>query len=148
MLRSALYMHVKDEFKILYQSLFENATHHMNLIRLLNTVKNGMTRNELINKSNFSSGGTITNVISELEESGFISSYLSFDKISKEAIYKLTDEYSLFYLKFVESKRATGPGTWLRLSEGNSFRSWSGYAFEAICIKHLEQLKIVLNISY
>jgi hypothetical protein len=62
-------------------------------------------------------------------------------------VYRLTDEYSLFYLKFVERTPATGAGTWLRISEGSSFKSWSGYALEAICLKHIPQIKKALYIS-
>ena len=117
---------LKEEFKILYESLFDNASHHTAVIRLLYGVGKGMTRNEIIRNSHLSSGGTTTKVLTELEESGFVASYIPFDKTSKELVYRLTDEYSLFYLKFVERSRATGAGTWLRMSEGNSFKSWSG----------------------
>lgn len=138
---------LKDEFKILYESLYDNATHHIAVIRLLYDAGKGMTRNEIISSSHLSSGGTTTNVLTELEESGFVASYIPFDKTSKELVYRLTDEYSLFYLKFVERSRATGAGSWLRISEGSSFKSWSGYAFEAICLKHIPQIKKALHIS-
>lgn len=138
---------LKDEFKILYESLFDNAAHHKAVIRLLYGVGKGMTRNEIIRSSHLSSGGTTTKVLTELEESGFVASYIPFDKTSKELVYRLTDEYSLFYLKFVERSRTTGAGTWLRMSESNFFKSWSGYAFEAICLKHLPQLKKALHIE-
>ena len=138
---------LKDEFKILYESLFENATHHIAVIRLLYATGKGMTRNEIINSSYLSSGGTTTKILTELEESGFIAAYIPFDKTSKELVYRLTDEYSLFYLKFIEGRRASGANTWLRLSEGSSFKSWSGYAFEAICLKHLLQIKKALKIE-
>ncbi|MFM9909197.1 MAG: AAA family ATPase [Chitinophagaceae bacterium] len=138
---------LKDEFKILYESLYENAASHIAVIRLLYEVGKGMTRNEIIRSSHLSSGGTTTNVLTELEESGFVASYIPFDKTSKELVYRLTDEYSLFYLKFIERSRATGTNTWLRISEGNSFKSWSGYAFESICLKHLPQIKKALHIE-
>ena len=138
---------LKEEFKILYESLFDNAAHHIVVIRLLYDARKGMTRNEIISSSHLSSGGTATNVFTELEESGFVATYIPFDKTSKDLVYRLMDEYSLFYLKFVERSRATGAGTWLRISESNSFKSWSGFAFEAICLKHLPQLKKALHIE-
>jgi uncharacterized protein len=138
---------LKDEFKILYESLFDNAAHHVAVIRLLYSTGKGITRNGIISTSHLSSGGTTTKVLNELEESGFIASYVPFDKTSKELVYRLTDEYSFFYLKFVEKGRATGIGTWLRISEGSSFKSWCGYAFEAICLKHLQQIKKALHIE-
>jgi len=108
---------------------------HTAVIRLLYGESKGMTRNEIIRSSHLSSGGTTTKVLTEPEESGFVASHIPFDKTSKELVYRLTDEYSLFYLKFVERSWTTSAGTWLRMSEGNSFKSWSGYAFEAICLK-------------
>lgn len=38
-------------------------------------------------------------------------------------------------------------GTWLRLSASPSFTSWSGFAFESICQKHIVQLKRALGIE-
>lgn len=131
----------------MYESLFDNAAHHIAVIRLLYGMGKGMTRNEIINSSHLTFGGTTTKVLTELEESGFIAAYIPFDKTSKEVVYRLTDEYSLFYLKFIEKSRATGAGTWLRLSESSSWKSWSGYAYETICLKHLPQIKQALAIE-
>lgn len=83
----------------------------------------------------------------ELEQSGFITHYIPFEKTSRDTLYKLTDEYSLFYLKFVERTRATGPGTWEKIAKGQSYNSWSGFAFEAICHKHVEQIIKALKIE-
>jgi uncharacterized protein len=138
---------LKNEFDILYESLFDDATNHTTIIRLLYSIAKGMTRNELLANSKFSSGGTITQLINELEESGFITGYVPFDKVSKEIVYRLTDEYSIFYMRFVEKRRTSGTGTWLRLSESNFFKSWSGYAFESICLKHIAAIKKALKIS-
>jgi hypothetical protein len=38
-------------------------------------------------------------------------------------------------------------GTWIRLSTGSSWKSWSGYAFESICQKHFPLLKKALRIE-
>lgn len=138
---------LKDEFKILYESLFDNAARHIAIIRLLSGKNKGLTRNELIENSTLSSGGTTSKVLTELEEAGFITPYIPFEKNSKEVVYRLTDEYSLFYLKFIEKSRTTGKGTWLRISESAGFKSWSGYAFEAICLKHILEVKRALNIE-
>ena len=47
-------------------------------------------------------------MLEELEESGFIKSVLPYDKISKDAIYRLIDEFSIFYLKFMDKNRSSG----------------------------------------
>jgi hypothetical protein len=53
----------------------------------------------------------------------------------------------LFYLKFVENSRATGAGTWIKKTATPSWKSWSGYAFEGICLKHTDKIKQALGIS-
>ncbi|MBO0934187.1 AAA family ATPase [Fibrella aquatilis] len=138
---------LQDEFKNLYAALFNRADRHVALIKLLANKPQGLTRNELIASGSFQSGGTVTQLLSELFESGFIAHYLPFGKTSKDAIYKLTDEYSLFYLKFIDNSRANGPGTWLSKSMGQSWTSWAGLAFEQIGQKHMPQLKQALGIA-
>lgn len=138
---------LRDEFDKLYGSLFDNASHHTSVIKALSTISKGLTRNEIIDAAGLSSGGTTTNVLSELEESGFILSYIPYERTSKETVFRLSDEYSLFYLKYIGKSRASGTGTWERLSEQASWKSWSGYAFEAACFKHIPQIKAALGIA-
>lgn len=136
---------LNDEFKNLYAALFSKADRHVSLVRLLAGKPQGLTRNELV-KNGFQSGGSTTQLLNELLESGFIAQYAPYGKTSKDAIYKLTDEYSLFYLKFVDGSRATGAGTWLNKSMGQSWTSWAGLAFEQICQKHIRAIKQALGI--
>ena len=136
-----------DEFKNLYYSLFDDAANHINIIRALAQKASGLTRSEIIEACKLSSGGGTTQLLEELTESGFISPYIPLKKNVKDSIYKLTDEYSLFYLKFIENSKSKGPGTWIKFSTGSSWKSWSGYAFESICMKHVAQIKKALGIE-
>lgn len=136
-----------DEFKNLYHSLFDNARYHIDVIRVLARNKAGLTRGEIIEGCKLTSGGGITQLLEELKESGFITSYVPFNRNIKESIYKLTDEYSHFYIKFIENTRSKGPGSWITFSTGASWKSWSGYAFESICMKHTPFIKKGLGIE-
>ncbi|NVO19534.1 MAG: AAA family ATPase [Bacteroidetes bacterium] len=136
-----------EEFETLYLSLFENARNHMEVIRALARKNSGLTRNEIIESCKLTSGGGATQLLEELTESGFITPYIPFDRTAKDSLYRLTDEYSLFYIKFIENSKSFGPGTWIRFSTGASWKSWSGYAFENICIKHTILLKKALGIE-
>jgi len=138
---------LNDEFKNLYFSLFELASRHIEVVRALANKTKGLTRSEIISACKFSSGGRTTALLNELAESGFITAYLPFEKTIKDSVYKLTDEYSLFYIKFIEHRKSQGPGTWINFSRESSWKSWSGYAFESICIKHIPQLKKALGIG-
>ncbi|MET0637015.1 MAG: ATP-binding protein [Chitinophagaceae bacterium] len=138
---------LKTEFNDLYKSLFAHAESHVAIVRALSKTARGMTRAEIIQACGFTTGGWTTELFDELERSGFITQYIPFDRTVRDAIYKLSDEYSLFYLKFIEGTRATGAGTWLRVSQTQSYSSWSGFAFEAVCQKHVDAIKQSLGIA-
>ena len=138
---------LRDEFGGLYSSLFTDSTDHMKIIGALASKPWGLTRNQLIESCKIASGGTLSKLLSELEDSGFIISYIPFDKNSSDKIFKLQDEYSLFYLKFIRNSRLTGTGTWLRQLSSATWKSWSGFAFERVCLKHIAQIETSLGIS-
>jgi AAA+ ATPase superfamily predicted ATPase len=135
------------EFNNLYHSLFDDAARHLAIVIALASNPSGMTRTELITKTKLTSGGTVTGLLEELIESGFVTDWQPYDKKSKDTIYKLADEFTHFYLKFMASNRSSGEGVWQSFSSGQSWRSWSGVAFERVCLKHLNQLKRELGIS-
>jgi len=136
-----------DEFNNLFLSLFDDAATHMSIIKALAKKGTGLTRTEIMETCRISSGGGATQILDELTESGFITPYIPFDRTSKDRLFKLTDEYSRFYLKFIDGKRVAGHGTWMSLSTGATWKSWSGFAFESICMKHTAQLKKALGIE-
>jgi uncharacterized protein len=138
---------LKTEFTNLYQSLFANAGHHKAIVRELAKKSQGLSRAEIIEACKFTTGGSTTGLFEDLEESGFIRQYIPFGKTSRDSLYKLSDEYSLFYLKFIEHARAGGTGAWHKIASGQSYTSWSGFAFEAVCQKHVPQIKRALGIA-
>ena len=135
------------EFKNLYQSLFDEAGNHVSVIRALAKKGSGLTRYEIIEACELTSGGGTSQLLDELLESGFISRYIPFGKTAKDTVYKLSDEYSRFYLKFIEHSRSQGKGTWIKFSRETSWKSWSGNAFEGICLNHVYQIKKALGIE-
>jgi AAA+ ATPase superfamily predicted ATPase len=136
-----------DEFPKLYASLFENSEAHVKVIQSLAARHQGLTRKEIVQSSGLPEGGSASTVIEELLHSGFISAYQPFGKKKKDRLYRLTDEFSLFYLRFMENRRQEGPGTWQQWSKTQAYAVWTGYAFENICLKHVSQIKKALGIS-
>ena len=70
-----------------------------------------------------------------------------YDHKVKDTVYRLVDEYSLFYLTWFETNRTSGADVWLRKSASRNFDTWCGYAFEALCLKHVMQIKKALGIG-
>ena len=138
---------LRDEFDRLYASLFAHPDRHVKVIRSLHRKRQGLTRNELLTAAGLSTGGGSSNVLDQLVESGFVMRCLPFGQRRKEALYRLADEYSLFYLSWIERHQTSGQHTWLSRASSPAWRAWSGYAFESICLKHAVQLKRALGIE-
>lgn len=138
---------LREEFDNLYPALFDNPERHLAVVRALSNKPSGLTRNQLIETCGFDSGGSVTKMLEELLESGFVQQYLPFGKSSKDSIFKLSDEYTIFYLKFIENSKAFGEGAWMNQSQTPAYRTWCGLAFENTCLKHIAQIKKGLGIS-
>ncbi len=138
---------LQDEFSKLYGALFDNPESHLEVVQALSKKHKGLTRSEILQTTNLAEGGGTTKILKELTQSGFITSYYPFGKRKKDSLYRLTDEYSLFYLQFIKHNKSEGKGIWQQLQQTQPYKSWSGYAFESICLKHLPQIKKALGIS-
>lgn len=135
------------EFQNLFTSLFKNAELYEHIIIALSTKLIGMTRKEISQATGIKSGGNLTDKLEALEESGFITRYTPFNKKSKDFIYRLSDFYSLFYLKFIKKNTNYDKGIWTNAIDNPAQRAWGGYAFEQICLAHTPQIKKALEIG-
>jgi AAA+ ATPase superfamily predicted ATPase len=138
---------LRDEFSRLYTALFANAENHIAAVVALAKSRQGLTRPEIVKSAQLPEGGNTSRVLEELEQSGFVTSYFPFGKRKKDMLYRLTDEYSLFYLRFIEQNRDGGDETWNQLSQTQTAKIWAGYAYENACLKHLPNIKKALGIA-
>ena len=136
-----------SEFTRLFASLFENDEQHVAVVRALAKKRIGLTRGELVDQAKVPNGGSLTKLLNELDESGFITIYGSYRKRRRDRLYRLTDFYSLFYLTYIERLESQGSATFTQLSSLPAWRAWSGYAFENVCLAHVPQIKQSLGIS-
>lgn len=136
---------LRNEYRNLYSALFESYATHEAIVKVLATSWTGMTRDQVIEKGQLSSGGGVTKAIEELELSGFVTETFAIDKKSKGSLLRLTDEFSVFYWHWMQSKSATL--SWLRQASGRRYEAWCGYAFEALCFKHLDAIRAAIGIS-
>jgi hypothetical protein len=138
---------LRTEFDNLYSSLFANPERYESIITALSSTWKSMSRIEIIEHTDITDGGGLTMMLQELEQSGFISSYIPFGKKKKDTLFRLTDCYSLFYLKFIRDIPAKETISWQSLSQTQKWVTWTGYAFENICFQHIDQIKSALSIA-
>ena len=138
---------LRTEFGRVFASLFEHHERHEAMVRTLASHTTGLTRAELATHSGSASGGGLTRRLKELEESGFVLQTTRFGRDVKDAKYRLGDEYSLFYLRWIEKHRSRARNVWATKRGSPAWRAWSGYTFEGICLKHAAQLKRALGIE-
>ena len=135
---------LKKEFNNLYASLFKNAHLHVAIVQALANKNKGLTRQEIIEETGLSSGGGMTTLLSELIECSFITEIYPINKTKEDKLYRLIDEFSLFYFKFMYKSKITD---WTTIFSKQSYKIWCGYAFETVCMKHVAKIKNKLGIS-
>ena len=138
---------LRNEFKNLYKSLFNKHEKHLSIVMALAKKSMGLTREEIIAETGLPNAGSVTRLLDELEESGFIMKYSPTGKKARNSIYQLCDFYTLFYLKFIKNAPAKDSNQWMSQIDSPRYRAWAGYAFEQVCLGHVQQIKRALGIS-
>lgn len=137
---------LRHEFQILLKSLFDNSEAHKQIIQALTKKKTGLTRNEILSNINTADGGGLTRTLSELMASDFIRKYKKYGNKSRDAVYQLTDPFTLFHHRFLQNYD-NETNYWLNLIHTPAVLVWQGNAFEIVGLLHVEQIKIALGIS-
>jgi hypothetical protein len=135
---------LRNEFSNLYASLFDNPERHLDIVKELAKHPQGRTRTQL--SKAYTSGGRLSRTLFELEEASFITQHEPFGGKTNGAVYRLTDEYSLFYLKWIDGKGIAGGNAFFNTGT-HAWQAWSGYALEALAFKHIEQILNALQIG-
>ena len=123
---------LSNEFNLLYASLFKSPEQYIDVVTALGRKKVGMTREEIITAIDKPSNGT---------------KYSGYGKKTKQAIYQLVDNYTLFYFKFIQQNKNNDEHFWSVSIDSATHRAWSGLAFERLCMAHTQQIKAGLGIS-
>ena len=137
---------LKGEFDELYSSLFRDAISYKKVVAALAKKKIGMTRLELIEALDISTTGRLSEILKTLEASGFIRSYRSYGAKKKNAIYQLTDPFTLFHFRFLETP-STDEHFWSSTLSSPAQAAWRGLAFERLCLLHLPQVRRALGVG-
>lgn len=141
-----------EEFDRLFASLFAKHHNHVNIVKALASTPRGLTRSEILTKTGLPDGGNSSLYLKQLEQSGFIAATPMYGRKKRGRFYRLSDEYCLFFLKWIDPMIPMAAGDmesdyWMRQSQRPTWASWAGYAFEGLCIKHISEIKRALGIS-
>ena len=136
-----------QEFEALYASLFKKTHRHLSIITALAKKKKGMLREELRKTSKLADNADFSKALQELEQCGFIRKYTCIGKKSKDAIYQLIDNYTLFYFDFISENVNGNEHFWSASASSALHYSWAGRAFERVCMQHVNQIKAALGFS-
>ena len=143
-----------DEFDNLFSSLFEDSGNYIEIIKAIASHRSGIGQEALFKKlSQTSKGSGGLARLKSLEDAGFIISFKPHFHKERGIYYRVIDEYTLFYLYWIaplkETKMSSAltKGYWQALTQTPKWFSWAGYAFEAICYKHLREIREALELS-
>ena len=135
---------LKNEYDMLFKSLFANPHNHYGIIEALSKKSIGMTRTELSAKTGINNGRALTDVLFDLEQCGFIRSYSTYKKDRNGKIYQIIDPYILFYFAFIHNSKVS---KWTDYMGKPGYYAWLGLSFEKVCLWHVNEIKTVLGIS-
>ena len=137
---------LRIEFEELFNALFTNTEKYTTIVKLLNSKREGMTREEIEDATDIDKS-VLTKVLRNLERSDFILRYSQFGNKTKGAIYRLVDFYTLFYYRFIDGFNAQDEEWWSHNLQSPAIESWQGLSFELLSLLHLPQIKQKLGIS-
>ena len=138
---------LRHEFDFLFRSLFRETKIYKSVVSTLASKQKGMTRQELLEMLKLQEGGNLTEILDNLIKCDFIRKYTAIGKTDRDALYQLTDLFSLFFIKFVDGNNGQDEQLWSKLSGKGLQNAWSGYAFEQVCLHHIPQIKKALGIN-
>lgn len=138
-----------NEFDQMFSSLFSKRAGVY--AELLDSMKEGSkSLKELAEDLNRQPGGDLVKYLKELQEAGFIQRFrqwnLSDPKKGELYRYRISDNYSRFYLKFIAPRKGQIEQTGSAVLPAGWF-SLMGLQFESLVINHHRELEQILRIS-
>lgn len=138
---------LREEYDFLFRSLFKDSPTYRRIVELLATKVKGMTRMEIMKMLKITDNGNLSEVLDNLCKCDFIRSYSAFGKKERDVLYQLVDLYSLFYVRYVKDDHSMDTHRWSHTINDGARKAWNGYAFEQVCLRHIEQIKKKLRIE-
>lgn len=137
---------LRTEYEFLFRSLFKSAAIYRQVVEALATKNKGLDMKEIKAELGMGDSGGLSEVLDNLCKCDFIRRYSAFGKKGKGSIYQLTDLFSLYFLKFIGKRTGQDEHYWTNVKE-TVRNAWAGYAFEQVCLHHIDQIRQALGIQ-
>jgi len=138
---------LRNEKENLFRSLFKHSEDYVNIIEALSTKGKGLTRTEIIEITHLDNNSRLTKILHALENCRFIRSYCSYDNRKRMTTFQITDPFLHFCHQIQEKCSYQDESYWSHSINSPAFNTWSGFAFEILCLNHTSQIKNALNIG-
>ena len=132
------------EFDALNASLFKKPRHLIAIITASAKKKHGCLGKK---SSKLPDNSDFTKALQELKQCGFIRKYSSTVKKTKDSIYQLIDNYTIFYFDFICENSNGDEHFWTSSASTTVHYGWAGHAFERVCMQHIKQIKEALGFA-
>ncbi|MBP5420437.1 MAG: ATP-binding protein [Bacteroidales bacterium] len=138
---------LKNEFVRLFQSVFSKPEMMMRIVRFLATRRSGYNREKILQATQMTDNGEWSKMLNALVASDFVEKYVPFGESLRNTHYRLADPFCLFFLRFVEGQKAINSEFWMNNVTSPQVNAWRGYAFEDLCMRHIDRIKTALQIA-
>lgn len=135
-----------DELKELFKSLFKNEHIYLKIVKEIAKHRHGISKDDLARYLKLSRGGRLSHRLTELEDTGFIVSFIPYQNKERGEFFKIIDEYTMFYFNWIAPnlraiRNFDQPmGIWLDKTKQGIYYAWKGAVFESICYKHVPEI--------
>ena len=139
---------MRREYNRLFSSLFRDPAPYLQIIAVLTTNKQGITREQIVRACGKIDNGHMSDYLNNLMKCDFVRYYHSKTrKINKNmGFYQLTDFFVIFYNTFLE-RPITDEHFWTNNIQTSISNAWYGLAFERVCMAHIRQIKQTIGID-
>lgn len=137
---------LQGEFDELFDSLFNNAAVHKQIITEVAKTKSGLTRTQIRTSTNLDSSGNLTQHLNNLQESGFIEIHEPLGaRGERYRRFCASDMFTLFHLQWLSGRPRMR--SWSAITSSQQYKSWCGHAFEIVAWNHAPAIAGTLGIA-
>jgi hypothetical protein len=145
--------YLKEEFDRIFVSHFGKGANYLKIVEALKGRYFGLSRGELEDMGISQCGGQLTQELYDLEQAGFITGFVPFDKkgTSKFKRYILSDPFLSFYMNFMDpscAPQVRSPDMFISTTfVSPNLHNWLGHSLELLVLQHADRIAELLKFS-